>query len=396
LIANCSHRPRIAFIFNYITPYRVTFFEKLCTCPDYEWLVIHGTKVKNDGRPAYQGPINFPNRRLKFVELKAGPFSIRWHKGIMKSIREWKPDVVITLGIPSILTNWLAITWAHRYGAKTITWHSGWESQSSNKFILPIKHFILKKYLSSVDSILVYSTKGSTYLSSLDNRLAKKITICYNGLEISTLSNNEDAYLNKAKLLRDQLQLNNKKIFLYVGGIALEKQVSLLLKAFQQLSNQENLILWIVGDGPGLPEIQKMVEILKLGQVKIWGRVTKDVDVIFAAADYFILPGIGGLALNQALFWKLPCVVSEADGTEKDLVFENQTGFYFAPNDFNSLHFAMEKCLGLSDQQRVDFGNAGRNLILHRSNVDKMIETFVSKIFDVLNEDNSSSSESNK
>jgi len=372
-----SNRPKIAFIFNFMTPYRKTFFEKLCSNHAYEWLVFHGVKEKEDGRPAYQGVMKFPNSSVKYIEKRVGSFDVRWQEGIVAKIRKWKPDVVITLGIPSILTNWLAMNWAHQHGAKTITWHCGWEAQAGNRFGLPIKRWMASKYLSLVDHTLAYSTKGANYLAGMQNGKSENITVCYNGLEIDSLLERESEFRANGQELRRQQHIGEEKIFLYVGGMLAEKKVPLLLKAFHKLQANENVILWLVGDGPDLHLIKRLAETLKMKRIVFWGRVIEDVDVFFAAADYFILPGVGGLALNQALFWGLPCIVSEADGTEDDLVFENITGFRFASNDENSLSTALLKCLALSDEQRINFGVAGRSLVLERSNVNEMVKTFL-------------------
>ena len=42
----CSGKPRVAFVTNIITPYRRTFFEKLCGDSRYEWLVVRGFNPK--------------------------------------------------------------------------------------------------------------------------------------------------------------------------------------------------------------------------------------------------------------------------------------------------------------------------------------------------------------
>jgi glycosyltransferase involved in cell wall biosynthesis len=369
--------PKIAFIFNFITPYRLTFFEKLCSYQEYEWLVIHGKKGKEDGRPAYTGVLQFPNISVNYFETRIGPFDVRWQKGVFTKIRKWKPDVLITLGIPSILSNWLAMDLAHRQGAKTITWHCGWEAQAGNPYSLPIKHWMAKRYLSLVDHTLAYSTKGAAYLAELQNGRSENITVCYNGLEIEPILEKEDEYRIRGQLLREQEQVDKKKIFLYVGGMLAEKQVPLLLKAFNDLSERENAVLWLVGDGPDLSKVKQLAETLKVRNIKFWGRVIEDVDIFFAAADYFVLPGVGGLALNQALFWGLPCVVSEADGTEDDLVLEGKTGFRFLSTNADSLRIVLQKCLALSDEQRSSLGAAGRSLVLERSNVNEMVKTFL-------------------
>jgi glycosyltransferase involved in cell wall biosynthesis len=376
-VNNCL---RVAFIFNYLTPYRITFFEKLCSNQEYEWLVVHGEKEKDDGRPTFKGILNFPNRSVKYFETKVGPFHVRWQKGIMPILKEWKPDIVITLGITSNLTNWLAMDWAHRNGAKTITWHCGWEEQAGNHFSFSIKRLIARKYLTLVDHILVYSTKGASYLAELLGERKENITICYNGLEIDHLLEKENEIRAKGQDLRLQQRVDEKKIFLYVGGMLADKRVPLLLKAFNQLPQRDNVILWLVGDGPDISTIKELAKTMKMENIKFWGRVIEDVDVYFAASNYFVMPGIGGLALNQALFWKLPCIVSEADGTEDDLIFENKTGFRFIPNDENSLKIALQKCVALPDEQKNNFGIAGRRLVLERSNVNEMVKTFLTAI----------------
>ncbi len=343
-------------------------------------MIIHGIKEKDDGRPGYQGTFDFENYPVRYKEGKVGPFKVRWQAGILTKIENWHPDIVITQGIPSILSNWLAMDWAHRHGAKTITWHCGWEAQAGNPYTLPIKRWMSSKYLSLVDHVLAYSTKGAAYIAQLQAGRSENIMVCYNGLELDPLLEREIEYRVKGRALRQQEQVGEKKVFLYVGGMLAEKRVPLLIEAFHQLPENENAILWLVGDGPDLRKIKQLTEALKTKSIKFWGRVIEDADVFFAAADYFILPGLGGLALNQALFWGLPCVVSEADGTEDDLVFENQTGFRFVANDQDSLKTALQKCLILSNEQRANFGAVGRSLVLERSNVNEMVKTFMATI----------------
>ena len=121
---------KIVFVTEFIPPYRKTFYQKLLSHSNYEWKIIHGIKQKDDGRPGYQGTLDFENYSVCYREGKIGPFSVRWQSGVLENIKNWYPDIVLTQGIPSILSNWLAMDWAHRHGAKTITWHCGWEAQA--------------------------------------------------------------------------------------------------------------------------------------------------------------------------------------------------------------------------------------------------------------------------
>ena len=40
----------------------------------------------------------------------------------------------------------------------------------------------------------------------------------------------------------------------------------------------------------------------------------------FAGADLFVLPGTGGLAVQEAMSYALPVIVAKGDGTQEDLV----------------------------------------------------------------------------
>ncbi len=90
----------------------------------------------------------------------------------------------------------------------------------------------------------------------------------------------------------------------------------------------------------------------------------------------FILPGLGGLALNQAMFWGKPCIVSEADGTEDDLVIEHLTGFRFKSDDKFSLLNAMERALTLYNLAYSILSFNSQKKIRAVNNVDYMVKTF--------------------
>jgi glycosyltransferase involved in cell wall biosynthesis len=379
-----TQRKRIAFITNFITPYRVSFYSKLNSSDKYDWLVIHGSKKKDDGRPPYQGTLNFPNVIVGYKEMKFGPFYLRWQSRVLQQIQKWRPYIVINEGIVGTFSSWFTLIWARLNKSKNIIWHGGWESQARNPHILVFKKLIIRQFLKLADHIIVYSSKGRKYLESLGVP-SEKITICFNGLEIDHLLDKETEYRNLAKDLREKEGVEEKKVFLYVGGMMEEKQILLLLQAYQELTPSQNAILWLVGDGPDLVKYKNFVRENHLDGIKFWGRIIDEVDILFAAADYFVLPGEGGLAINQALFWGLPCVVGNADGTEDDLVFEGKTGFRFIPEDVKSLKSALTRCIQLTEQQRKCFGMEGHDIVISRSNVNQMVNTFINTIENLIN-----------
>jgi glycosyltransferase involved in cell wall biosynthesis len=69
-----------------------------------------------------------------------------------------------------------------------------------------------------------------------------------------------------------------------------------------------------------------------------------DLDDQFRAADLFVLPGTGGLALQQALSFTLPAIAAEGDGTQMDLV-RPDNGWLVKPGDLESLKSALRQAL---------------------------------------------------
>ena len=71
--------------------------------------------------------------------------------------------------------------------------------------------------------------------------------------------------------------------------------------------------------------LRARVEDQRIEGVYFAGAVCDGVEAWFAAGDVFVLPGLGGLALNQAMALGLPVVSSDADGTGADLVVPADT-----------------------------------------------------------------------
>ena len=206
----------------------------------------------------------------------------------------------------------------------------------------------------------------------------ERCVICYNGLDIDESFKIESQVRSRAAVLRKEKNPGDLPLFLYVGGILPKKRVDLLIKAFCDLRKERDALLWIIGDGPVMNDVQQAAAELGAEGITFFGRIIDDVDVYFAAADYFVLPGIGGLALNQAMFWETPCICSEADGTEADLVLDGETGFAFEKDNEKALLAAMKQAVDLRHDREAysKMAGEGRGLIEARSNSDKILETF--------------------
>ena len=98
----------------------------------------------------------------------------------------------------------------------------------------------------------------------------------------------------------------------------------------------------------------------------------------FLEADLFVLPGTGGLAVQEAMSYGLPVIVAQGDGTQDDLV-RKENGWQIPPNDLPTLLHTMKDAL--SDVARLRrMGAESYRIVKEEINIEKMVETFVNAL----------------
>jgi glycosyltransferase involved in cell wall biosynthesis len=268
------------------------------------------------------------------------------------------------------------LSWARRKNIKIIIWVCGWEPDRVKGLFLKLKNLFVSSFLKKSDYFLTYSTKASRYVKTMGIN-ESIIETCYNGIEIDDMVMNVNEILGKSLGIRKELFLVGFVTFLYVGGFHKEKRLDLLIEAFSELRKKYgNLKLLIIGDGPLRGEVEGLLKKQSDPNMRYLGRIIDEVDAYFAAADCLVLPGVGGLALNQAMFWKKLCIVSEADGTEDDLVIEGYSGYRFTKGDLGSFITCIERRINENPDKLVEMSENAHRLIVEKSNVSNMVKCF--------------------
>lgn len=379
---NSNRRKQIVLITPMLQPYRLSFYYKLSKVLEdrCDLIVYHGTKKKEDGRPAFIGDVPFREKGFPIKTIRIPPFNLVINTGMLKSIRQHNPDIVIMQGIAGDLSLRLIASWVKKKNKKLIFWTCGWEPGRAKGWLLSLKNKYVSSFFRKADYHLAYSSIATKYIESrgVDSSI---IETCYNGIETDDLLNNTEWILEKSKEVREEHSLEGYTTFLFVGGLIPEKKVDLLIDSFIELRKRYDKIkLIIIGDGPLKQMIEEKLKTNDDPNVKYLGRIIAGVDPYFAASDCFVLPGVGGLALNQAMFWGKPCIVSKADGTEDDLVIEDVTGYRFRENDFGSLVSAMDRRINEKKDKTDVMSENSRQLIQNKSNVNNMVTIFTNTI----------------
>ena len=192
---------------------------------------------------------------------------------------------------------------------------------------------------------------------------------------VTANSPDTDALLATASELKD-VQANPYRL-LHIGRLVKWKQVDVLIEATIALHEKyPQTELSIVGDGPELEALKTQAAGYEFIQFhggiydpKVLGQITCE-------AGIYVLAGMGGLSINEAMCFAKPVVCSVADGTEKRLVREGYNGHFFESGSVSSLVSVMEKLFANADQIAV-MGKRSQEIIKKEINIHTVLGNYM-------------------
>jgi glycosyltransferase involved in cell wall biosynthesis len=171
-------------------------------------------------------------------------------------------------------------------------------------------------------------------------------------------------------------QVIDNNTILFVGRLQVRKRLDSLLRACAEIESNPRLI--IVGDGPERATLELLAkEIYPLAEF-IGAKHGAELKPYFTQADLFVLPGTGGLAVQEAMSYGLPVIVAKGDGTQDDLVRESN-GWQIQPENYAALLSAMKNALSNPARLR-EMGKESYRIVSEEINIQKMAEKFVTAL----------------
>jgi len=171
----------------------------------------------------------------------------------------------------------------------------------------------------------------------------------------------------------ERLTFNVQPTLLFVGRLQARKRVDSLLRACAEIESNPRLL--IIGDGPERTALQALAKEIYPSAEFIGAKHGAELKPYFEQADLFVLPGTGGLAVQEAMSYGLPVIVAKGDGTQDDLVRE-ENGWQIQPEDYDALVSAMKNAL--SDMARLrEMGKESFRIVTEEINIQKMVDVFV-------------------
>ena len=171
----------------------------------------------------------------------------------------------------------------------------------------------------------------------------------------------------------ERFGLPSRPYFLYVGRLAAEKNVSMLLASWRHYRAAGGTWpLVLVGDGPEAASLKATAAASQFaGDVVFPGlKASQELLPSYAFAGCFVLPSSRepwGLVVNEAMASGLPVLVSEACGCGPDLVGQGLNGFFFSPSDGATLTSLLHKMEQMPSEDRERMGQRSSEIVAHFS-----------------------------
>jgi glycosyltransferase involved in cell wall biosynthesis len=280
---------------------------------------------------------------------------------ILAWLRQWQPQVLIMEANPRYLSSHAALRWAKQHGVKVIGWGLG--APAGGKGLAGI---FWRRFLGQFDALVAYSQKGASDYAGLGFPQAS-IFVAPNAV----LSAPTGSYIVRPADGVTQI--------LYVGRLQARKKADELITACAQLAREGyTLQLTIVGDGPERSALEKLTADILPDTVFTGALHGEQAAPFFQMADVFVLPGTGGLAVQEALTFGLPVIVAEADGTQSNMVRE-ENGWLIDPNNPEGLQNALRAALS-SPETLVSMGEESFHIARDEVNIETMVRKFAEAI----------------
>ncbi len=339
--------------------YRVPFFDLLAGAAQGGLSLFAGSP--RDEEAIATGELHVARHApAQNIHLFGGPYYLCYQRGLPEWLESWNPDALIVEANPRYPATSSAVRWMHARAKPVIGWGLGSPPLSG-----PLAGFRQPRrlaFLRQFDALITYSRRGADEYSALGYP-REKIFVAQNAVSPAPLSP------PPSKLST----VNSQPILLFVGRLQPRKRVDWLLRACAQLERQARLV--IIGDGPEHPALEKLAAQIYPRTVFIGSRLGDALKPYFTEADLFVLPGTGGLAVQEAMSYGLPVLVARGDGTQDDLV-RKENGWQIPPDDFPALVSTLNEAL--SDTARLRrMGAESYRIAAEEINIEKMVDVFV-------------------
>lgn len=365
--------------------YRAAFFDALAESCAGGLSVFSGSPMVDEALGGEGQLHRAQHVSTRNIYLGWGPLLMVWQLGMLKWLERWQPDLLIADTNPRNASSNAAIRWMRFHRRPVIGWGLGAPLVRGPLGVLFNPSRV--RFLRQFDALIAYSRTGAEQYAATGFP-REKIFIAPNAVTsrpAHPLPERPEGFILSDGSPR-------KPIVLFVGRLQLRKRVDALLRACALLESALQPRLVIVGDGPARAEFEMLSRTVYPTAEFVGDKRGRDLDSLFSSADLFVLPGTGGLAVQQAMSFGLPVIVAEADGTQSELVRPGN-GWVLTPGSDQAYVERLAACLAQALADPACLRRMGREsyrIVAEEVNLERMVSVFAQAVQTIFSQKQSS------
>lgn len=392
---------RVCFVMAGLPHYFTLILNKMVSDYGTEVVLIKPSqKSKAVGSGVKEDSSNTKFRLVELPEYKTW-YGKAFFENLIPTLKEIKPDIIVMSAWPYFLQLILNPVFYNRLrgvGAKLICrdipfnisywgkskqyYYSGQnlteDLNTNRKSLIGYVYFwlitcIRRLYLPLADAHINYFDEAR-FITGSYGVPQEKIFIAANSPDTDELLSAYEKVLQQPNILPA-----NPNRLIHVGRLVKWKRLDMLIQSVKDLKNEfGDVELVVVGFGPEEETLKNLAESIGISDhVRFVGGVYDSVTLgrYLHSSAVYVLGGMGGLSINDAMCFAKPVICSVADGTEKRLVQEGYNGYYFENGNQESLNMAVKKLLNDPEEIKV-FGKNSLRIIREKVNIHTVLREY--------------------
>jgi glycosyltransferase involved in cell wall biosynthesis len=362
---------RIIVVQRFLPHYRYNFYENVAKQANVS--LLYSCKLGEVSKRKWQYKTFGISINIKVGHLKdklvISPF-------VIFDLYRIKPSIVVLEDISGLPNSLMAMIYCKITRTPYLIWGLG--------NIPSKKRSILRKLLNPCIEYLYKNSSGflgySRHACNIYSAIGKPTYWVPN----ATLNRPSTATVEKTlDLISQKYDVQNYKALriLFIGRLLHQKKVDLLIYAISTLKIRVKFCLDIIGDGPCAKELQEQVNQLEIqDKVTFHGAIYDEAtkNKIIGSCHISVIPGLGGLAVQESMANGLPVLCGSTDGTEKDHIINGVNGYLVSePITVEIIQKMISKFCDLSLYEKEAVSRAALSCVSTNYNSETMANAFV-------------------
>lgn len=339
-IMKSTTQATIAVVYPFFAHYRAPVMKALIAAKDFKYILAGDTQDPDSSIKAWIPPAE----RFLHAPCSKVAGALVWQRGVLPLALRHDIAVLVILGNPNIISNWIIAALGRLRGKRVLFWTHGWlRDETGFKALLRIAFYRLG------NGLLLYGARARSIgkAKGFDERY---LYVVFNSLDYDNqIVARSRVSPETIARVRTQLFGNSKTpVLICTSRLTIFRGLDLLLKAMVVLREggfEHHLIL--VGEGPEEPRLTQMAKNYRLS-VHFYGSCYDEdrLAELLMASDLTVVPGKVGLTAIHSLVYGTPVITEDApadQGPEIEAIIPNETGDFFRPGDANELASVIHK-----------------------------------------------------